>query len=484
MSYLVATVTWSRAGNIISSPDIMNYLQRLIVRKGSDAKANTVEIRITNPIERIPVTGGFDTLPSFVNDDGSLNLEEGDTFTIQARYTETKLDESELTDSDILTIADLQEWTVKLEEKRNIIILKCVDKTFAILNQLVAQAIPLSEALASPDIIQRVIQTVSFDKNGSGNFGVDAQLQTESTYSGQVNSASGKFIQTRRINDSVFPDSSISKVYKPAYEWIDDLSSLDFTNNFDGRDVSLPTDSEENPTQNRKMRYFLDKDNKFHWFYPNDTVDFSLSTGTQTTDGTIYAVNLTKSTFDVVNMVIYNGGLDWIGAGTLNYYFDESTTAKSLLMKYKAYTDIAVSLKQDELNAGNIVEDTAGTLVYQEKQYNRASGSFTPTWGGSVVTDDDEYNDSFRAEVDRRARNRARALTQRRGNPRWKGTLDLKGQNYQAGELISFTSFQNGINQQRLRIIDLTHQITPRSWSTSMSLEEDDPIIGTNVPNF
>jgi hypothetical protein len=468
MSYLQLSVV--RTDGNGNDTDITYDVETLTIKRGMDQKANTTTLTLKNPLKLFdPLIGAnvhewVKDSVNFTSGFGELVWEENDAITVKAKFNE---DGTVLTESDILTVSDALEFSAKLEQGRSNLVIKAVDKTFNILNQQVARAFTVSSAKNPPEIIKQLLEEVSENGNGDGTFGITANLMTEGTYIEQRDSSTPG-IQTRRIDNSAFPDVALSKVYKPLYEWIDDLSTIEFTN-VPGTIV-----------QNRKMRYYLDKDNNFRWFYPDDKVDYTLVVGSlSTSDDDVKSYNLNKSTFDIVNFVIYNGGLDLNGVGTLNYFFDTTTQTKQLLTKYKAYTDIAPKLIQDELTAGNLVANTSGSFTFQGNRYNR-NGTVTPTWSSTSVSTDDDYNDSLRTEIKRLCDGRAQAFTKQRGNPRWKGTIVLSGRNFLPGENLSLTSYIHGINQVNIRIVDVTHSISANNWTTTLNLEEDDDKVATN----
>lgn len=459
MSYLQLYITRTDVNGIETS--LLDDIERVTVKKGLDQKANTVDIVLKNPYISY-------NRHKWVSTSGELVWEEDDGITIKAKYN---VDGTALSDDDILTIADALEFNGKLEDKRTTLSIKAVDKTFNLLNRSWASSYTVTTNLTVPEVIQNVIQNVTESEDGDATFQIDATLQTELTYDLQKNSATPG-IQTRRIDDSLFPVAVIAKVWKPVYEWIDDLSTIEFTNNFSGGD------DEESPTQNRKMRYYVDRNNVFRWFYPDDDIDYTIVIGTVTTEeDDVKSYDLTKGTFDVINFVIYNGGLDMYGVGTLNYYFDLTTKSKKLLTKYKAYNDISVRLIQKEIDGGNLVLNTSGTFTFQGNRYNR-NGTITPHWLSTTVATDDDYNDSLRVKIDNECKARARNFTAQRGSPRWRGSLVIRGRNYAPGETILLTSYVHGIKEKTIRINNLTHNITKDSWDTTLSLEEDDPKVG------
>lgn len=474
MSNLNLKVYWTNSEG--TETDITYDVEKINIRKGLDQKSNNVTISLKNSMTRTPV-GENKSFHRWVDDDNTLIIEENDTIKIQGKIDNTN---SSLTDSDVLIVADVTEFQTKFEYNRSTLNLVGVDKTFNLLNQQWVSVYRASDAKNSPEIIKDVIENVTESPDMDGTFGITATLQTEPTYPQQKASATPR-IQTRRIDNSVFPDVAIAKVYKPVYEWIDDLSTIEYTNDFAGGE------DEDNPVQNRKMRYFIDKDSNMRWFYPDDDVDYTILISTITDENDqVKSYDLTFSTFDVVNFVIYNGGLDMYGAGTLNYWFDPSAKSRTLQTKYKAYNEVAILLFQDEINEGNLEEDnsTPGAFTFQGNRFKLATAKsypITTSWGTNVASDD-AYNTAFRSEVDRRCKSRARAYTNQRGSPRWKGKLVLDGVNMIAGELINLTSYIHGINSRLVRILDVQHVITRGGWTTTLTVEEDEPRIGDNVP--
>ena len=467
MSYLQLSVT--RADALSVETDITYDVERITIKRGLDQKANTTDLVLKNAYVS-------NQRHRWVSDEGLLIWEEDDTITIKAKWNENG---TALSSSDILTICDALEFNGKLESGRTPLTVKAADKTFNYLNQQIAQAYTLAQELASPDIIKRISDFSTTDPKGTGDYQVTATLQNEVSYALQKASATPG-IQTLRINNSDFPIVSIAKVYKPVYEWIEDLSSIEATNNFDGRDSLLPTDSETAPVQNRKMRYFVDRDARLRWFYPDDDIDYNIVIGSYTTsEDNLKSYNFNKSTFDVVNMVIYNGGEDLYGTGTLNYWFDIETKSRKLLSKYKSYVNVAPVLIRNEINKGNLIANTSGSFTFQGNRYNANTYGFNTTWGiNTTGFSDNDYNNAVRAQIDKECKRQASAFTSGRGNPRWKGSITLTGANYLPGENIQITSYIHGLLEQQLRITDVTHTITQDSWTVNLSVEEDDAKIG------
>lgn len=475
MTFLLVELRWSRNNEITgeSFDILLTDWTRISLKKGLDAKSNTLEVTLKNGVNRVAEDGST-LLHKYVTDSTNFAFEQNDVLTLRAkRATEG---DAVLTEDDVLTVADVIEWEYSLEAKRSTVRVKAVDKTFNLLNSLVARSYTLDDGLTSADIIRELVQEVSDLGDGTGTFGIATTLQTEGTYEAQRTSATPG-IQTKRIDDSDFPVTSIAKVYKPVYEWIDELSELENTNDFNNRNGG-GAEEQDNPPQNRKMRYYVDKDSNFRWFYPDDSVDYTIAIGTVSAQQEdVVGYKLRKSVFDVVNFVIFNSGQDLFGSGTLFYYYDETSDSAKLSPKYKAYNEISRDVIQQEINNGNLVEAASGAFTFQGNRYDASGYNITTSWG-DVVSDDAEYNDSLRNEAIRRGTSRAQAFTRKRGSPRLKGTIDIKGFNFVAGEVINLTSVPHGIGGRLVRINDITHNITKGGWLSSVSVEEDEPKVG------
>lgn len=276
------------------------------------------------------------------------------------------------------------------------------------------------------------------------------------------------FIQDTRnttvVASQSFPAKELSKVWKPAFEWCEDLSTTQFTN----------TDAEldATPIQNRKMVYYVDHKNRFHWFYPSDDYDYTFISGqVSLSDADVLSHSLTKKTYDSINMVIFNAGDDLDNLGTLSYFYDETTELNALQMKYYPMLDIAIELRRLEVIKGGITINADKTIAFT------GSYDYTTSWG-EVVGSDAAYKTAFRNKCISIGKTRANAITSNRASPRWKGTIEARFLNLVAGELIRYSSRPAGMIKTLIRVKDITHQITRSGVFTSISVEEDDKKIG------
>lgn len=449
---MLTRVDWTGKNSDGSSDSqTITDVESIRLTKNTDANANKATIVLSNDLEKF--VGGFtNPLAKYVQDSVNIKFGEGDVIKIYAKLNEDSYSaiDTSATSPDLLMSGEIEEVEVDLQTASAKITLQVVDKTYVILNNLYTRPIKLSDGLSVPEVVQLVVRGVtdqveadekSYDASGNlvvnGIYAVDARLES-----------AGGFIEDTRKDGSSFPDVAIAKVYKPAYEWVNDLSTVDYTNDFAGGD------DEDAPTQDRTMIFYVDELNRFHWFYPKDAATTTLSAGINSsattiplTDASDFASNgtifigkeridytgkssndltgatrgangttaashssgdvvtsaiqitegdtssghvfrggrLVKKTFDIINFVIFNSGNDLYGNGITNYFFDRATKSKTLKGTYKPYTDIAKEVFKEELDAGNLIQDNAQTdFTWQGNFYKANTYGFTTTWGIST----------------------------------------------------------------------------------------------------
>lgn len=472
---------------------ILTDWTRLTIKRGLDSSSNTVDIYLKNSINKR--LGDDTTIHKYVNDSkalsidaGGVGLQQGDIVKIWLRWSDSASDTITYDDnsSSLITISEVKEWKCIGEDNKTELILKCVDKTYEVLNKLWASSYPASRNLTCPDIAQLVIRNATdgisnavFGYDNDGNFirpalyGVDARLMVgtyaqQSTLNAAATGSPPAYIESLRIDESAYPVISMTKVWKPVYEWIKEANDTRNTN-------SAAELAAETYTQDRNNRFYIDQNNRYHQFYPTDKVNYTITYGNVGTDGTVSSFKMTKKTFDVINMVLYNAGKDLDSVGILWYYFDRTSKERKLKMKYIPMLDIGSegngSLRELEVIEGNISIAADGIVTI-------LNSSGTTSWGEAYISDAD-FKAKFRDYAKLKGEQRARALTINRGNPRWKGLVTIKkGAYYTPGELTKFTALTHGINLQLLRIKDVTHQVSPTHWISQIDVEEDEPKFG------
>lgn len=551
MSKLLLQVDWT-SGDPFNNYDPKTFTDvlRVSIKQSIKPSANYTEISLKNPpSSKYGRISDGTIIHEHVSPLKELIFTEGDTMKIYAaRITQNRTIDTSSTSNDLLMSAFLEEIKCNGTQKQSKITLRGVDKTYALLNKLHSYAYiqdnsPPASGWTAPVIVKDVIRAVNDSHDDAlgytftgtalipyGPFAISAEMKSL-----------GGFIEDTRKDGSAYPTTTMAKVFAPAYEFIKEASSPENTNS----QTALQSNA---LTQDRNMIFYIDELNRFHWFYPRDVVETSLSaalTSTATTvtvvDASLFAtdgrimmgselidytgttgtsftgstrgiagtiaqahssgdtvtsaivvtegnitssvevldINLTKKTFDVVNMVIYNAGKDMYGSGILWYYYNQNTSEKDLKMVYKPWNFIAKNLIEQEVKATNLVVSSTGVFTFQETTYAATAFPFVTTWSASVSSNA-TYNTSLRDKAafadDSVGGALSAALTNRTGSPRWKGNIDNAGYRFRPGDVITFTSDRFGIQRVALRINEVTHNIDKSSWATNIEVEEDEPL--------
>jgi len=323
---------------------------------------------------------------------------------------------------------------------------------------------------------------------------VDSETQLTLTkdifVSGESYEINDAFIQHKRpdlgtpdTDTDLFPDSNnanfhfvgMAKAYKPAYEWLSELSQVEYCNTVDEADDEDPTAT---LSVRRAMRYYIDERNRFHWFYPHTTPELWFTEGTTSAvspDTQGHKIIETKgklAVYDIVNFIIFRAGIDMNGAQILGYELDRTSTSLSLKSSYRPFVKIAEHMKRDDENAGNITKSTQGDSIYYSYP---GSYPVTPVWDDSQreVSSDSEYNTNFREIAQKRGKARARAIIEGSLNPTWKLDVAIIGENLTPSDLVRFNSGRLGIKNKNMRINEVTHNIDKNGWRTTLKLEEE-----------
>jgi len=320
MAVLKVQVDWSSWDTRYDiKPVTLSDIESVNVKRSSEAKASTAEITLKNSSNRI--IKGFDSpFTSYVSETNRLQFNEGDTVKIYAAYLETNDRDIDTStgSADLIMVGEISEVNVRATSNGAKIKLSIVDKTWVMLNKLWSFNYNNTVGKTAPQIVQDVVRQVTdensqeltaFDTLGNstsgGNWQVDARLVSEGT-----TSLPG-FIEDTRQDDTAFPATEIAKVFKPAYDFINDMSTIEYTNDFSAGGAAEDADD---PPQDRKMIFYIDELNRFHWFYPKDGATSKL-------DG---AINASVSTITLVS------GTDFPSSGTIRIESEEITyTGKS-----------------------------------------------------------------------------------------------------------------------------------------------------------
>jgi len=348
------------------------------------------------------------------------------------------------------------------------------DTTLSISADIMASGEAYQLQWTAPSILQKAVRFSSenaigeFTGTGSDSgvkYDVDALMETDE----------GGFIQDVRKNtyedgssntNLLFPGKSMTKIWKAVYEWTDELSQIEFLNSRNELDGT----GGETLVYGRKFLLWVDENNKVHWKETNNTVSETIVIGTTKN---IFDYNLTRSNFDVINFVVFRGGEDLYGNGSLDYVIDTSVNSNIKKMHVVAMTDIATKLIEQELAKGNIILNTSGSFTFSGNRYNR-NGNVTAVWNDVTYTTDSTYNTALRDEVNRLGGNRARAIVSGRNTSRYKGKIERKGSLENPGDLLNITNKNTGQNNINIRIQEVRDQVNVTGWFTTLQLEQDD----------
>lgn len=276
---------------------------------------------------------------------------------------------------------------------------------------LLDKMIYINDNDTTDELIKKVVKKASENKSNQGLYGSGNE-----SYDLSITN-----VATTDSNSSAFPSKTISARYKPGYEIIEELSQMEYTGD------------------DKPYYFWIDADNNFYWVYPGTSVDNTVNASTSTYR--VLKEDFTKNEDEVVNFIIFNCGKDKNDNSILWYDYNEETDVVALKMAYKDWSDIA--------NAEMI----------DDQEFD---------WDAST-------NAQVRTEAKNRGAARAEAIFSQAGQLKWKGNVLFKGnKDFQPGQLIQYTSDKIGIQEQKLRIHDITHRLTSKQgWTTSLTLEED-----------
>jgi len=491
MSILLKRVVWYRYDDLATPIEITDSVDMNIGR-GLDIKNNIATINLMNNAQSFDSSG--DKKYEYVNESGEIMFEEQDVVKIYLKYTDDMADveadewtqgNATLPHTDYLKgVYYLIEFNVQTNLKGNPIKLKTADKCYVLFSKLLANAFLASDNINAPETIQKVVRFSSQNQDGDyigtapdggAKYDIDARLES---VGGHIQDTRKATTENGGVNaDTTFPDIAMSKVWKPVYEWINELSQIINLN------TTTEIDDPDKIVYGRPFSYYVDEENKFHWFETKNTVAKGNTIVIGTTEG-IYNYKLDKKVFDTVNFIIYRGGEDFYGKGTLDYYVDDTSNIKTRRMRVIAMTDIAKKLIQKELPAdeggnGNLTLATDGTFTFSGNRYNR-SGTVTPHWSSTAYSTDTTYNNALKTKIYSDGQLRCQSLTKGLAHARYKGSMDRKGSIVTVGSLLNITNKGTGQNGELIRIMDVRDTINKNGWFTQMQIEQDQKAIGAS----
>jgi len=296
--------------------------------------------------------------------------------------------------------------------------------------------------------------------------------------SGNDYEISNGFIQDTRPDATDFPNISFSQIKKPIADSISKVSQVEYTNT----EPELSSGS----VVKRTMRYFIDRDNRFHWYLPDDTPEHIMKVGV--TDAispdekgyVIQNIDLTNSVDDTINFIKYKCGEDMENEQITGFSYASFSGSPERKDSLRVWEDIAVGMKQSEAIEGNIVLQTGVIYAYPTTYDPLPNGEDYPSFDSTqdtVPTSDSEYNTIFKREAKIKANSRSGDIFRKAANPKWKGTIQVRGYRFTVGDLIQLTSQPHGIKDIKVRINTIAHQFVAGGWTTQLTVEEDEPVV-------
>lgn len=526
MAVLKARLEWFGAKGQ-NEAIVIDAWTKIQIKISTELKNNQMTITLKNNFGRVSGRQ-FTKSNRVIALDSSGFFQVDDKFKFYCKYdtNNSGLDLGE-NSNDLIFFGDLRQLKSRTDDSTMIDII-CTDRTFNLLNGLWWQAYtsdgkdsPNGQGWTSPLIIQDVVRQKAWtNKDGqssneliydeAGNlrpskhpatafYGIDARLKSQggliqdnrsktidkfgnetSRSIGTPDSSTALFpttpVSTRNHN---FPFKNYTTVGKPIYETLLELSQVDKTNTNDELD---PENTSFDPIIKRAMRFYIDEKNRFHWFYPTDTIDtdksglnsLTISMGTVNNFYEVKSDDMDFVIFDVLNYIYYEAGIDMEGDTILGFEYDKTSSAPSFKESKRVWPRIAEQMKREDEKAKNIVRNAS-----QKGGYNYPTSYGTglrPAWNRNVTVDSDsEYNSEFKKEARKRASDRAKRIISGIGSQRWKGTINFRFFNFTVGDLMQYTNNAGGIYQEKLRITEINHIIDSNAGaSTTLTVEADE----------
>jgi hypothetical protein len=469
--------------NNVSNPITIADWTQISINKGTEIQNNKATLVIKNS-QRSGLPDGT-SQHSGSDEDGFIKFEQDGIIKIWATYDEGSGLDTSSTSSDLLFVGDLIGTKSSQTPGKNPITLSFVDRTFTVLNRVWTENI---ESQVVPNMIQSVIRATTdhaikpkdelFDVDGNsppttggGEFEIDARLTTE-----------GGFIADTRTDDTAFPTATMAKVFKPVHDWVKELSGIEYTNNPDERTTT-------GYVQKRAMLFHVDELNRFHWFYPaGGTADHFLVAGAATAISPdtnkhyIYQSEAERKSDDIVNFIIFDAGTDISGNTIQDYEYDPNAGTPIPKDSFRAYGDISLNMKDQDVQVGNLTRESFGDTV---QHIIGTAFPFVPVWSlnasgtagvGTSVNSTATYNDAFQDAAKFFGKNRARAEIQGRSNLRLQDPVRIRGSSLiGVGDLVTYTSPAAGERKVDVRVKQITHVINKVGWTTEVQFQEDEP---------
>lgn len=495
MSVLLLKVLWYRVediaeesvlgDNVYGQPTNITDAIDFNISRGMDIRNNVLVLHLKNSWQK------------YISNNDITLFQEQDQIKVYAKYADDgnivgfEDDTAEPNPNYLLGIYYVIEYGGLHTDRSTSITLKCADKTYVMFNRTLPFSFTDSDTNTTAEKVQKIVRLGTYRPDGKGRFqGTGSDIGATYDINAKLVREGGYITSSRRSTtevdgvtnaDLIFPAKPIALIWKPIYEWVNELSQIQHLN----------TDAELSSTlvYGRPFIFWIDEDNCFHWVYPSQTEDSNIVVGSDN----VYSVSMTKKVFDITNMVIYNAGKNMYNADITGYVYYAGSDSKTLKMTFIPMTDISqtwltLDYNKNKVREGSVNWSSTVTGGSPFPQFpTDASYNLTPAWGAftyagisyGAVSSDTEYNSSFEAYCKSVGDKRAANLLAGVGNARWTGTIELKGQKFSAGNLVKFTDTSIGLYEELLRIMNISHKIAKNGWFTNLTLEKDAKALST-----
>lgn len=330
----------------------------------------------------------------------------------------------------------------------------------------------IDKAIAKDDLVRNVTSNTYayvLSVDSATQLTLSKDIFTSSGVSYQI---SDGFIQDTRPDGTAFPVISFSQSNKPVLESVTLLSQTDMLNTTD----EAKPEGGTGLIVKRSARFFIDKKNRFHWYIPSDTPEhiFEIGQTSAISPDTVYhkinSFEFENNTENNINFIVFKAGDDMDGDMIMSHAYSPFTGTPNRKEAGRTWMFISRAMKSQDEKNGNIVKTGID-------MYNYPTATAIPAWDRQkrTVTTHAMYNQYFKEEAIKRGIEKAQAIFQGLANPRWGGTIQLRGETINVGDLIKFTSNEHGIRNILVRVKQVTHTIKPETgWTTSLSVEEDE----------
>jgi hypothetical protein len=469
------------------STDLTQYVLNLQISQGAEAIKNTINLE-------------------FQNHDGRLNNQN---FQIDKSSIIIHLDWNPITTQDPVISTTISSISYPMENNGKYKIkIKATDKTGLFLSKIWAEAITESFNWDAPTSIINLIGHLN---------DLESATATDLTTNN---------VALTKLDGSTFPKPiAISKIWKPGFEWLNELSQPEYTG------------------EDRPYVYYVDANNDLHWHYPfqkpittlSSNITFDATTiGVSSTTGypssgfiyideeVIYYTGKTSNSFtgclrgsnftnavahtsgtsvsglylylgkqDIYklsidttedasyNFIIYNGGMTPAGYEYLDYTLDYAQVGKKFRMKFFDWKSEGKRMTSDEKARAEWGTDKTSNYPQPGGNPLGPSNTYTPLWTNTAVISNEEYHESFELELKKRCENKASSYFVT-GKQKYVASCQMRGTlAYSINDLVVVVN-PKFAQVQILRIKDIKHQINRSSWITDIELSEDPSALSTS----